>query len=321
MRVEKFVPSQRELWDKFVYESFNGNFQQSRNFLEYHGDKFIDLSMVIYSDLNEIIGVLPAAISPSNSQEIISHPGAAFGGLILKDELGIEKTLKIFKEILNFCTNQKMSTIVYKVSPPFFSGSFWRGDVLSLIYLGAEISTLKVTHILKLEIFGSLRHHRTVHSDFNKADKLKPRIYKTSSEIDYKLFYDLLNKQLTKHKVKSTHTLSDIYELQKRFSNSISLWKVSLNDGSFAFAWVWEINKVVHLQYLTNQEKNNRPLALNYLIISLKNFYSDKDFTHLSFGNSYDSRHNHSVNLGLTSWKEKFGSIPSELLEIKIEIS
>ena len=102
MRVEKFLPTQKEFWDSFVKQSFNGNFQHSRKFLDYHGNKFEDLSMVIFSDTDEIVGLLPAALSPSNSQNLISHPGAAFGGLILKNEIGIEKTLEIIKEIMNF---------------------------------------------------------------------------------------------------------------------------------------------------------------------------------------------------------------------------
>jgi hypothetical protein len=321
MRVEKFLPTQKETWDNFVKNSFNGNFQHSRNFLDYHGNKFEDLSMVVFSDSNEIIGLLPAAISPANSQDLISHPGAAFGGLILKNQLGIEKTLEIFKEIIDFCSHQKIRSLEYKISPPFFFDSFWRGDFVSLLLLGAELSTLKVTHVLEFRNNKLDNFHRAADSDFKKANRLGPTIFQTKQPSDYGLFYDILNRQLYKHKVESIHNLLDITDLENRFPRNIHLWKSSLNDGSVAFAWVWEMNNVAHVQYMTNLEVTNRPISLNYLIMSLLHYYLEKKFIYFSFGNSYDITHDHSINLGLALWKEKFGAIPTDLIQLKIQVN
>lgn len=44
------------------YQSCNGTFLQTRNFLNYHGNKFKDTSFAIYKGQGTIVAVVPACL-------------------------------------------------------------------------------------------------------------------------------------------------------------------------------------------------------------------------------------------------------------------
>ena len=49
LEIKKYTDDMQEKWDEFVqYQSCNGTFLQTRNFLNYHGNKFKDTSFAIY---------------------------------------------------------------------------------------------------------------------------------------------------------------------------------------------------------------------------------------------------------------------------------
>lgn len=70
-------------WDELVLNrSLNGNFLQTRNFLNYHhSGKFKDHSLMFFK------GETLAAVMPANELEqgriLLSHQGSTFGGLVI----------------------------------------------------------------------------------------------------------------------------------------------------------------------------------------------------------------------------------------------
>ena len=77
MRVAKYTEADKAKWDKFVKAAPNAHFMFYRDYMDYHRDRFIDHSLVMYNDANEIIALLPANLM---ERTIVSHGGLTFGG-------------------------------------------------------------------------------------------------------------------------------------------------------------------------------------------------------------------------------------------------
>jgi len=49
LKVKEYQNSDKEKWDAFVMKhSINGTFLQTKNFLDYHKDRFQDASIILY---------------------------------------------------------------------------------------------------------------------------------------------------------------------------------------------------------------------------------------------------------------------------------
>ena len=59
--VKRYDESIRNAWNDFNKNAVNSLFMFDRNFMEYHKDRFVDYSLVLYDD-NGICAILPASI-------------------------------------------------------------------------------------------------------------------------------------------------------------------------------------------------------------------------------------------------------------------
>lgn len=76
-----YCQEDREDWDAFVASSPYGNLLYTRRFLDYHGERLADLSMIVEDEAGEWLAVIPAAAATRSPTLAISHPGATFGGV------------------------------------------------------------------------------------------------------------------------------------------------------------------------------------------------------------------------------------------------
>ena len=79
LHIKRYNETDKDSWNQFVSESKNGTFLFNRNYIDYHNDRFVDFSVIIYSD-NKIIALFPASISSPN--RVVSHGGLTYGGVI-----------------------------------------------------------------------------------------------------------------------------------------------------------------------------------------------------------------------------------------------
>ena len=52
MQIIKYNKTYENIWDEFIKDSKNGNVFHTRKFLNYHKDKFKDVSILIYKKIN-----------------------------------------------------------------------------------------------------------------------------------------------------------------------------------------------------------------------------------------------------------------------------
>src|SRR5437016_6175838 len=80
--IRSYGPGDARGWESLVERACNGTFLHTRRFISYHGDRFLDRSLVLENCRKGIVGVFPAAEVPAEPQMIISHPGLSYGGVV-----------------------------------------------------------------------------------------------------------------------------------------------------------------------------------------------------------------------------------------------
>ena len=59
MRIEQYKEQYKGTWNSFVKNSKNGHFFFQRDYMEYHSDRFDDISLMIFNDKENLISILP----------------------------------------------------------------------------------------------------------------------------------------------------------------------------------------------------------------------------------------------------------------------
>ena len=99
VRIEVYSPSRRESWDAFVRRSKNGTFLFFRDYMEYHGDRLVDHSLLLWDDKAELIALLPAN---RRGADLESHAGLTYGGFVTDERMKVPRMLEVFRRTLEF---------------------------------------------------------------------------------------------------------------------------------------------------------------------------------------------------------------------------
>jgi len=84
--------------------------------MDYHSDRFEDFSLVVYKK-NTLVAVLPANKKENN---VHSHQGLTYGGLLLGNKTKLNEIIFIFKAILSFLNEQGIETLHLKLTPSIY---------------------------------------------------------------------------------------------------------------------------------------------------------------------------------------------------------
>ena len=98
-------------WDKFVDNSKNGTFMLKRDYMDYHSDRFQDFSLMFYED-NKLIAVMPASV---HGDEVRSHGGLTYGGIISNRKMTSPKMLDVFDALKEFLKENGFKKLLYKM--------------------------------------------------------------------------------------------------------------------------------------------------------------------------------------------------------------
>ena len=69
-------------WNEFVGASRNATFLFNRAFMDYHKDRFIDASLLLYDERERLLALFPASLH-LDEKEVRSHGGLTYGGFLL----------------------------------------------------------------------------------------------------------------------------------------------------------------------------------------------------------------------------------------------
>ncbi len=302
-------------WDKFVMqESINGNFLQTRNFLNYHKKgKFIDASILFLHE-EEIAAVLPAN-EIDDGKILISHQGSTFGGLIVGEKYASSSNYDwIFSELIEYLKQKEYVTVELRMHHWLYSPKEKHNELLEYYFqlygfrVRSEIGffiDLKQLSCDYISNFEKLKKRK-----LNKAIKHNLRFIKLESDDQVMEFYGVLADNMCKFHTVPLHSLEELLEFKnKRLCDVVSFYGVYLEDKMIAGSMVFSFcdKKVFHTQYLASCHDYLNYCPNEFLYTNLIQKAIDEKYRFLSYGTA-SLDHGWKYNESLGMYKEGFNT-------------
>lgn len=311
LQIIKYEKSKKIEWDNFVAKAKNGHFFFYRDYMEYHSDRFNDFSLMIYNDKGNIVALLPANI---DGDQVISHGGLTFGGVVCDSKMTAAKMLEVFDSIKMFLQAAGVRSFIYKCMPIIYNQYPSDEALYALFKKNACLYRRDVSFSIYLPKRLSYRYTRK--SEIKKGYKNNYILHESTK---YEEYVGLLDRVLTKyHGTHPIHTAAELCMLAERFPDNIKLYTAEKDGTIEAGTVIFLQGGVVHTQYLANSDVGKRTGALDCLLDWLiTGVYKDK--TWFDFGISCEQEGRY-LNEGLASQKEGFGAraIVHDFYEIRL---
>lgn len=312
MKAIRFHINDSAQWDNFIDHSRNGTFLFHRSFMDYHADRFMDFSLMIYDQKNNLKAVFPAN---HKDNTIFTHEGLTYGGLIVADNLKYDDVKACFNTLLAYYNERDIQEIVYKVIPSFYHNRTFHDDTYILGQLGAKNFRTDMGWVIDKRFEHPLqsRRRRTI----RKAAQLDPQI--VNDESSFHLFWNeiLIPNLRERFNVNPVHSLEEILRLKSSNVKNIEQYIVKIDDKIVAGATIFINKNVVHTQYLSANAEGKKFGALDYLMNYLiHDKYNACSFFSFGIVNEEEGK---ILNKGLLDWKESFGAVsyPNYFFKLK----
>lgn len=305
----------KRLWDNFVLnESINGNFLQTRNFLDYHPiDRYVDASVLFMKD-GKLAAVIPANyIEERNS--IIAHQGTTYGGLVIGKNYANTKGYDwIFGEMIQHFMNKSYKKAELKTHNWLYSPVKEHHELLDYYYqLNGFTTRSEVGFYIDLNNIDDNytdRFEKLKRRKLNKANKVGLTFRKLSTDEEVISFYDVLLDNMKKFNTVPIHTIEELLDFKNhRLRGVTSFYGVFLEDKLIAGSMVWDFcdKKVFHTQYLASHHEYLDLCPNEYLYSNLIQAAREEGWSYLSYGTaSLDEGRIYNESLGM--FKEGFNT-------------
>ena len=294
--VKQYELSKEKEWNDFIERSKNGTFLFNRGFMDYHRERFIDHSLMFYRK-GKLIALLPANVV---ADTIYSHQGLSYGGVVTDANMKAPLMLELFDIMKEYFTKKNITKLEYKVVPSIYHNQPSEEDLYALFRNGARLVRRDASTIINLARPFKMSSGRK--DNIRKANRAKVLVLQTD---DVASFHKMLADVLSLHHAAPVHSLDELILLKNNFPENIKLYGAYLDNKMLAGTLVFEMNDIIHTQYMASSEEGKLFGALDLIIKTLIESYKA---THsiLSFGPSTENSGLY-LNEGLINQKEGFG--------------
>lgn len=302
LEVRAYVPEDAVRWDEFCAQALQSTLLHTRAFLSYHGERFVDRSLVV-TEKSEWLGVFPAALDPSEASHVVSHPGSTYGGIVQQGRLRGELIIQALSEIKRYYRSQGCAKLTYKAVPTFYHRAPAQDDLYALFRLNATRTRVDLSSAIDLgcRLPVSERRRRSL----KKAGKAN--VVVVEGKQYFRELWDVLRQNLaSKHGVAPVHSLEEIEMLAERFPNKILCVCGQVADRVVAGVVLFVTPTVCHAQYIAASEQGYEVSALDLVFDHLIAQASREGKRWFDFGISTESR-GQVLNNGLYQFKSEFG--------------
>lgn len=296
LRAERYNEANKPAWDDFVSRLEAHSILFYRDFMEYHSDRFVDYSLMIFQE-KKLIAIFPANIDTNNN--IHSHQGLSYGGIQFNSKTLFETRLKVYREVLLFLFKNTISTVHLKSIPRCYSADS-SNDLIFQWLKGVCFRTDIYSYIPKAH-YKNPNRNRTRHVKNALAVNIKIRKTDAYSEFWNKILIPNLKQRFGAYPV---HTIEEIERLAAQLQNQICFYGAYQKNILRAGVVLFIHRDVVHAQYSAgdnNRDDGSLDLLLDFVI---KKYNPEKVFSFGTSSEEFGSR----LNKGLLYWKESFRS-------------
>lgn len=294
--VRRYSAEDADCWNALVAQSKTGLFLFDRRFMDYHSDRFEDVSALVLRD-GEPVAALAAS---RHGDEAVSHGGLTFGGLIARSDLRSPDVIDALDKALEGLRDWGVRKLTIKSIPAPFttqpSGELdyhlWRrGFVLA----GRDVSSI-------VPLRDPLSPSKAKLRDSKRAAKLGCEVRDTSLADFHPLLAEVL---LARHGRDPVHSQDELVQLQAALPDRLLVRCAWLDGEPVAGTLLFRYGAVWHTQYLASNEAGRKANALDLVIASAMAEAASEGAEWFSFGISMSGDE---LNEGLLWQKESFGA-------------
>jgi hypothetical protein len=297
--VKRYQEKDYANWNTFVGQAKNATFLFHRDFMDYHKDRFEDYSLMVYKN-EKLVAVLPANRVVN---VVYSHQGLTYGGLVYRDKLKLVAVIQIFKVLLFYLNENKISKIQLKSLPSIYHNKPAEELNYALFLADAQLirrDTLAVIDLSRPFQFSKIRKRGIQKGIINGL------IIKEENNLESFWNQVLIPNLESKHNAEPVHSLNEIQFLKSHFDKNIRQFNVYFNEQIVAGTTIFESGNVVHCQYISKYEEQENLGSLDFLYDHLINkVFADKRYFDFGISNENQGK---ILNVGLFYWKESFGA-------------
>lgn len=294
-------------------QSKNATFLFYRDFMDYHQDRFLDYSFMIYK--NDVL----VAIFPANKKEmdLYSHQGLTYGGLIFRNATELDEKKALYLYLLKFLEAETVKSLTIKPMPEFYSSE--NSEVFNYASIENRISIVKKNRVLAIDYHSEFKIHKTKVKRFKKMQSSGFQIKESVSEFEVFWTIVLIPRLLEKHNSNPVHSLSEIKALKKQFQHHIFQYNIYDQEEILAGITIFKKGQVVKSQYGIASEQGEKSYALDMLFVYLIQKYRDEGMHYFSMGTVNDDSHL-GYSKGMLKQKQEFGckTYVQEILKLHI---
>lgn len=302
LQLRLYTPADAAAWDTFCDNAYQATFLHSRRFLSYHGDRFLDLSLIVEKE-GRWIGLFPAALHPADDSCVVSHPGITYGGVLHHGCLRGEQMITALDLICRHYAKQGYSKLIYKAVPTIYHQTPALDDSYAMFRMGASrfrcdlSSTIDIQRRLPV----SERRKRSL----KKAAKSGVEIVEGCHLLP-NLWEVLANNLSRKHDASPVHSLTEITLLAEHFPSNICCVCGVLGVSVVAGVLLFITPMCVHAQYIASSEAGYSVSALDAILEYCINQAHKHEKRWFDFGISNENA-GILLNDGLYRFKSEFG--------------
>ena len=304
VEIRPFEENDAAAWDDVVRGSSNGTLQHTRRFLSYHGSRFSDRSVVVLDARGRWLGVLPAAVEPSDADVVTSHPGLTYGGLVHGRGLGGERVMDALQRIAAHFASAGFQRFRYKATPWVYHRLLCAEDVYALFRLGARRYRCDLSATLLLADRPAIGERRR--SAQRRASRCGVEV-RPGTDM-WPQFWKVLESNLRdRHHVAPTHSLSEIQLLRSLFPEEIVLVVGQIGADIVAGTVLFQSGAAMHLRYEAADDRGRQSAALDPVLEASIRLALAKGCRHFEFGISTEDQ-GRVLNSSLDDFKRSFGA-------------
>jgi hypothetical protein len=295
IEIKQYDYSLKYEWDQFIENSEVSSFLLKRDFIEYHSDKYDEISLMVYND-GKLNIIIPGC---KLDQTYSSFHFLTYGGIILSQNYKFTEIESSFQHVLSYIKeNLNFKKFTIKRIPYIYYRKPNEDDLYLLFKNDFKLIGRQLSSSLSLSNFQIPSKKK-----YNYRKCLKNGIKLIECDSSENLM-EIMNFNLKKYKKKSVHTFKELNYLKSKFLNEICFYEAKLNNEVLGGCIIFKVNSCIHIQYMCSSDIGRKNRVIDFIVNKLIEIYSNYEF--LDYGISTEDNGN-VLNYNLLNAKRELG--------------